>query len=363
VHKKTENSFGKCQLELTRSQHSLCLNFDIPNKGALGIFGQSGSGKTSILRCIAGLEKQVKGHIEIGKEIWLNNKGIQKPVHQRSIGFVFQDSRLFPHMNVNQNIHYGKLRRETNSDISFETVIELLGLEQLLTSEVQYLSGGEKQRVAIARALLSQPKLLLMDEPLASLDDIRKQEVLIFLDKLRKNINIPMIYVSHRSEEIQHLCEKVLVIDQGQKVFEGSMEKALVSPEAPFASAPKASVLLSGTVLQYIEESFVSIVALKGGEQLYLPHQLNSKDEINIRIFASDVSLSLKKPEKTSILNSIPGQVKGVVANSKHHLTLLISIGEQDLLGRISRKSFQDLSLKEDSNVYVQVKALSIDRL
>ena len=371
-----DKSFGKCRLSLTRtdagngndlsgpdsSGFDLDVDFDIPFNKVLGLFGESGAGKTTVLRCIAGLETKATGLIEIDNEVWLSNKGLQFKAHERSIGYVFQDSRLFPHLSVDKNLDYGYRRcidKKQTILIQREEVIELLNLAKLLPRYPHQLSGGENQLVAIGRALLSQPKLLLFDEPLASLDDKRRQEILPFLEKIHSQINVPMIYVSHRVEEIQRLCDQLLVLEHGKVTYCGNVGQALTSKQAPFAKQHNASVLLKVKPLSYDQEQSISIAQL-GGQTLYVPAQLQNNDSIALRVLATDVSLSLVRPEQTTILNILEGTIGEVVSESSYHVTLLIKVQNQALLARISKKSYSVLSLQPKMKVFAQIKAVSI---
>lgn len=351
---------GLCEIALERKDFSLDVAFSLPERGVLGIFGQSGSGKTTILRCLAGLETCLKGRIIVDGQVWLDEQGRQLPSHERHVGYIFQDSRLFPHLSVTDNLRYGLKRRGSEKPaVDWHDAIELLGIGHLLKRKPYQLSGGEKQRVAIARALLSNPKILLMDEPLASLDEGRKQEILPFLDRLHREVSIPMLYISHSVEEVQRLCDRLIVVETGRKTFEGSMTDALVSPEAPFLRLDTASVLLKGVVGHYDAANAVSEVQINGST-LYLPAHLEEQREVQVRVLATDVSLSLSEPQQTTILNILTGSVVRVVSDSQFHVTLLISIGSQQVLARISRKSFSELELVEGRAVFVQVKAVSI---
>ena len=323
-------------------------------------FGQSGSGKTSTLRCIAGLEKQAQGHIHIDKEDWLNTQGEQLRTDQRHIGYVFQDNRLFPHLNVSDNLCYGLKRRKYNSNINWHSTLKLLGINHLLQRKPQQLSGGEQQRVAIARALLSKPKILLMDEPLASLDENLKQEILPFLDQLHRKINIPILYISHNIEEVQRLCNNIIVLESGKKIFDGPMLTALTSTDAPFVTQANASVLFIGTVNKYDPINAISQISLAYGGQLFLPEQHTTGCQVHIRILATNVSLSLRKPTQISILNVLPSIVISIINSSDHHVTLLLHAFDQKLLTRISLKSFNTLSITIGMQVFALIKAVSI---
>ena len=212
--------------ELQRSDFSLDVDVDIPMRGITGVFGESGAGKTALLRCIAGLERGASGRLLIADEVW-QDEATSRPVHEREIGYVFQEPRLFAHLNVRQNIEYGQ-RRGRREDVGFDEAVELLGLRDLLERSVDTLSGGEAQRVAIARALLRSPRVVLMDEPIASLDRARRDEILPFLDRLHAALSIPVIYVSHSVDEVIRLCDYLLVMQHGQIVASGEIQEVLL---------------------------------------------------------------------------------------------------------------------------------------
>jgi molybdate transport system ATP-binding protein len=203
--------------KLHRDAFVLDVDVELPMQGITGLFGASGAGKTTLLRCIAGLEQASTGKLAVDGETWEDSDtGEFRPVRQRSIGYVFQEPRLFDHLTVKANIEYGRKRREQNGGADFDHVIELLGLGELLTRHPLALSGGEAQRVAIARALLCSPRFVLMDEPLASLDQPRRDEILPFLDRLHGESDTPIIYVSHNIDEVCRLCDHLVVIERGR---------------------------------------------------------------------------------------------------------------------------------------------------
>ncbi len=357
-------TLGRCRLQLARPGFDVDVDFEIPAQGVLGLHGPSGSGKTSILRCIAGLEPDVRGEITIRGERWLDPGGSRRPPHRRGVGYVFQESRLFPHLTVAGNVDYGARRRRRGSPEATREArrrtIDLLDLEPLLDRRPEGLSGGERQRVAIARALLGGPELLLMDEPMASLDAERKRDILPYLDRLHEEVRIPIVYVSHSVEEMQSLCDRVIVLDAGRIAFEGDLAEALVAPEAGFVGGADAAALLSGRVVDYDADSAVSIVDLGDERRMLLSRRLERGRSVRLRVLATDVSLSLDPTPASTILNALPGRVESRVAETDHHVTLLVSLGAQSILARISRKSWRDLALDPGRPVFAQVKAVSV---
>ena len=218
----------RLQLNLQRSDFELSVNVQLPAQGVTVLFGPSGSGKTTLLRCVAGLE-QANGRVVMGSQVW-QDSSLQKftPVWQRDLGYVFQEASLFEHMNVQRNLEFG-IRRLAHGQHAeaLNAAIELLGIGHLLKRSVSSLSGGERQRVAIARALAMQPKVLLLDEPLASLDMARKKEILPWLERLHQQLNIPILYVTHSLAELARLADWVVMLQQGKVVFEGNREQAM----------------------------------------------------------------------------------------------------------------------------------------
>jgi molybdate transport system ATP-binding protein len=357
-------TLGRCRIRLERRPFELDVDFEIPERGVLGLYGPSGSGKTSILRCIAGLEPDATGEVTIRSETWLGPDGTRRPAHQRDVGYVFQESRLFPHLSVAQNVDYGARRRRRGTPDARpdwrDRTLHLLDLTTLLERMPHQLSGGEQQRVAIARALLRSPRLLLMDEPMASLDAERKREILPYLDRIHDEVQIPIVYVSHSVEEMQNLCDQLLVLDAGRIAFRGTLADALISPEAGFVSGPQAASLLIGQVTGYDPTTAVSTIDLGRGRRFLLSRRLLADRTVRLRILAQDVSLSLTPNPQSTILNALPGQVDALVDETPHHVTLLVSIGNQSILARISRKSWRELDLAPGRAVFAQVKAVSV---
>lgn len=357
------NILGHCSIELKRQDFSLEGDFKIPAKGVLGIFGHSGSGKTSVLRCIAGLERNARGRIEISNQIWMDNT-INLPSQQRNIGYIFQESRLFPHLNVLDNLEYGH-RRRTSDHIAIDRthLLELLNIGQLLSRKPHQLSGGEKQRVAIGRALLKNPELLLMDEPLASLDGERKLEILPFLDQLHKELSIPMIYVSHSLEEVSLLCDYMLVMEQGKIMFNGSLHDALTSNASPLSHASNAAAVLEGTVTKQEKEDQISTMQTVNGNNIQIQGLIPVGKHVRVRIRAADVSLVKKPATDSSILNIMEGTITDIVEEKNAQVLLLIECKGDLLLARISKKSCKHLNLALDQIIFTQIKAISIQGL
>lgn len=360
-------SFARCKIQVQRPEFNVDAEFAIPEKGVLGIFGQSGAGKTTLLRCVAGLEAKVKGRIVVNGETWLDDRK-NLSSQQRNIGYIFQESRLFPHLTVAKNLVYGADRRPSrhsakDTNIDREQLLELLNLRHLLARYPFQLSGGEKQRVAIGRALLKNPQMLLLDEPLASLDDRRKREILPFLDKLHEQLSIPMLYVSHSMEEVSRLCDHLLVMEQGVIKFAGSIRDALISAASPLATSENSMALLEGNVSKQEKDFQLSTVHTVNGNAFQVQGVLPIGQHVRLRVQASDVSLTRTAAIDSSILNIIEGVVLAVIEQQGAHVLLQLDINNDILLARITRKSYQFLNLDINEKVFVQIKAVSIHSL
>jgi len=352
---------GHCSIKLERKEFSIEADFNIPDHGVLGIFGHSGSGKTTLLRCLAGLEKKAQGHIEFNKQNWLNASQ-NLSCQARNIGYIFQEDRLFPHLSVQKNIEYGSKRCISGNTISLDRkkLFELLNINHLLNRKPQQLSGGEKQRVALARALLKNPQIMLLDEPLASLDQKHKQEILPFLSCLHKELNIPMLYVSHSLEEVSLLCDHIIVIEQGRIQFDGGLHEALVSPESPLAKADDAAAVLDGIITKQEKEFQLSTIQTANGNNIIAPSMAEIGQSVRVRIQASNISLCKTAISDSSILNIIEGTISAIVDESGSHVLLQINSKNDLLLARITQKSHQHLELAIGQTIYMQIKAVSI---
>lgn len=348
---------GQCAIQLKKGDFELTVRFAIPKKGVLGIFGHSGSGKTTLLRCLAGLEKNVKGQLQFNDQVWLDKRR-RVSAQQRNIGYVFQDSRLFPHLSVRDNLEYGCKRSGKLNEKNKAYLIRLLDIEPLLDRQPELLSGGEKQRVAIARALLKSPQLLLMDEPMASLDQSRKNEILPYLERLHDQLSIPIVYVSHSLEEVSRLCDYMVVLESGKVIYKGTIVDALTSVKSPLLSTDHSIAVLNARVVSVDEKFSLSTVATKNGSVFIVKGRLGKNRPVRLRINAADVSLSLSKPTGSSILNILPAKILTVIEETGSEMLLQLETNDDILLARISRKSYQQLRLQFDMQVFVQIKGV-----
>ena len=348
---------------LRRENFALDVDLDLPLRGIAGLFGASGAGKTSLLRCIAGLERPAIGKLVVAGDVWQDNSSnTWRAVHQRDIGYVFQEPRLFAHLDVHGNIEFGLRRREHNGAPDIDHIIGLLGLERLLTRRIDELSGGEAQRVAIARALLCAPRFVLMDEPLASLDQKRKDDILPFLDRLRTEAEVPIIYVSHNIDEICRLCDYLVVLDDGRVVADGALQSVLVRMDVPLLSGEQAGSVIQGTARAYDENDDLTCLHFSGGN-LWVPGKANVDGAIlRLRIRANDVSLCRTKPEQSTILNIVPAIVEAIQPDQGPSMLVRLVLGADRIVARVTRRSIRELDLQEGEEVFAQIKSVAVRR-
>jgi molybdate transport system ATP-binding protein len=345
---------------------SLDAGFSVPATGVTAIFGPSGCGKTTVARCLAGLHYLPGSFCAIDGEIWQDQSTFRKP-HQRPIGYVFQDASLFAHLSVRHNLIYGAPRGANASrrdGIGFDEVIELLGLGKLLERSVQNLSGGERQRVAIGRALLSQPKLLLMDEPLSALDRQTKNEILPFLERLHERLSLPVIYISHDMSEIERLADHLILMQYGTVVRAGPLHLLQSDPLLPLATAREAAVSLAATVDAHDPSYGLLTLRVDGGRLQVPAPPVAAGKRLRLRIAASDVSIARAIPDASSILNILPARIVAKSLPGHGEVIVVLALGADGrgthLLARITRRSWDLLRLAEGLNVLAQVKGISL---
>ncbi len=330
-------------------------------KGINCFFGPSGSGKTSIINCIAGLYKPHKAKIIIDKSIYTDTKdNYHKPVHKRNIGYVFQDARLFPHLNVKQNLLYGFRLRKTNSNtFIFEDIVSLLNITNILNRYPNNLSGGEKQRVAIGRALLADPKLILMDEPLSSLDQKIKNELITYLAKINDLLKIPAIYVSHSISETFILGNKINFIENGEIVFSGARKNALSFYNKNDNLLLKDS-FLKGEVIKINKNDGLTKIKLDKEKLIIFSKVLKLNQSVIVRIKSSDIIISKIIPRKISSLNYLKTVVNEIIKQD-NLVCLILAFGSNNLKAHITQKSFKLLKIKKGTCCYAIIKALNIN--
>ena len=348
------------QFKVAHNDFALDVDLKIPEQGVTAIFGPSGSGKTTLLRSIAGLENHPNGLMTFRGLTW-QHKDTFVPTHLRSIGYVFQEASLFTHLNVKANLEYGGKRRGTSNNCEgLEQAVELLGIRHLLARMPSTLSGGERQRVAIARALASSPKILLMDEPLASLDHVRKQEIMPFLESLHRALKIPILYVSHSIDEVMRLADQLVLLDNGKVIATGPVNEVLTQLALPIASNEDAASLIETTLAAHDEEYQLSYLDFIGGRISVplLDTQIGS--EVRIRIAARDVSLTLQHQRETSILNIFPATVDQIEELAGAQVMVRLLAAGIPILARLTHKSVARLNLRPGSQVFVQAKSVAI---
>ncbi len=330
---------------LTKGTFELDVDVDIPDTGVTGVFGPSGSGKTTLLRCIAGLDRSTY------------DSGM--PTHRRNVGYVFQRPALFPHLDVQANINYGS-QRAKSARVDAEQVIDILGIGELLDRKPATLSGGQAQRVAIAAALLRSPDLVLMDEPLASLDRARKDELLPYFDRLREELSIPVIYVSHDIDEISRLCDHLVVLDAGKVVAAGNLVDLLAFADVPQLGGNNAGVVLWGKPVD-TEDGLTRFDF--GDGDIWAPGDFTSESvALRLRIAANDVSICRERPDETTILNVLRATVDNIRADDNATVIVRLGLGNQNLLARVTRRSVKRLGLAEGDRVFAQVKSVTVRR-
>jgi len=353
----------RAQFKVERSGFTMQADLDLPGRGVTALFGHSGSGKTTILRAIAGLERHAGGYLEVNGEIWQDDaRKLFVPVHRRALGYVFQEASLFPHLSVQGNLDFGRTRaRAADSDKTMAQALSLLGIEHLLARRSTELSGGERQRVAIARALLTRPRLLLLDEPLASLDAKRKEEVLPYLERIHEELDIPMLYVSHSTEEVARLADHVVLLDAGQVRASGPAAETLARLDLSMALADDAGVAVDG-VVEDVDTHYGLLQLRAAGGTMHIAHKaLAPGARLRMRILARDVSLALAPQTGSSILNQLRATVVAEwPAVDAAHVIIKLDAGGTQLLARITRRSRDQLEIAIGKTVWAQVKAAAL---
>ena len=357
----------RAEFKGTIGKFSLDAGFTAPAKGVTAIFGPSGCGKTTVLRCIAGLLRVSDGFCEIVGDVWQDRDGSFLPTHRRPLGYVFQEASLFPHLNVRRNLMFGAPRDDraaTGERVAFDEVADLLGVAALLDRSPRNLSGGERQRVAIGRALLSQPKLLLMDEPLSALDRTTKNEILPFLERLRDRLSLPIVYITHDMSEVERLADQIVLMEKGRVLAAGPLADLQSDPSLPLAMARDAAVSLDGVVEAYDAHYGLVTLAARGGRFVVPAPRATIGERRRMRVIAGDVSLAREPPGPSSILNVLPARIVSVKPVDSNESVAVVALGADGdgarVLSRVTRKSWDLLGLSEGAAVYAQVKAVAL---
>ncbi len=337
--------------------------FSIPKQGFTILFGPSGTGKSSLLNCIAGITKADQSFFKIDENLLDNShENIHVPSHQRHIGYVFQDKNLFPHLSVLQNLQYAIKRNSKQiQKFSLDKTIELFKIETLLQQMPSSLSGGQKQRVALARAILSQPDLLILDEPLSALDYAAKQELMPYLLYIHAELKLPVIYVSHDLREIFQLGDYILIMNQGQIIDHGKLIDLCIT-QPLLTQQEGSSFILQGKVSSIVSESHTTILDINNESFILTGLQWQLGQNLRLLIHASDVSLSLSKAEDSSILNILPSKILSIDMNDNEKYLIKLGFAQTTILSLISYHSLKKLNLQVGDIVYAQIKASAIIR-
>lgn len=359
-----EKSQAKLEARFTLQREAFTLDVDLhlPGHGVTALFGASGSGKTSCLRAIAGLEPEARGRLEVNGSLWQDDAtGVFLPTHQRPLGYVSQDAALFAHLSVRGNLEYGMKRvPAAERRVSLEQAVHLLGIAHLLERMPATLSGGERQRVAIARALAVSPSLLLMDEPLAALDMQRKEEILPYLETLQQELAIPLLYVSHAPDEVARLADHMVLLEQGREIASGEPTVLMTRLDLPLAHGDSAGVIVTTAVENH--DATYNLMTLRfAGGLIRLPSACASAGaKVRVRIQARDVSIALHTPQESSILNSFPATIVTIADDSPGQVMIALDCGGQRLLARITRHSAESLQLRTGMEVIAQIKGVAL---
>ena len=334
-------------------------------RGLTALFGRSGSGKTSVVNAIAGLIRPLRGRIVADEAVLLDTeRGICAPTHRRGVGYVFQEGRLFPHLTVRHNLLFGRWFASGRArSVGLEDVVELLGIGALLDRRPGRLSGGEKQRVAIGRALLAGPRLLLMDEPLASLDARRKDEILPYLERLRDQANVPIIYVSHSVAEVTRLATTIVLISDGRVHAVGPVQEVMGRADLyPLAGRFEAGAVLLVHVARHDPQWGLTELAGSFGKLVVPRLEVPVGTALRIRVRARDVILAVTRPSGISALNVVEGQVERLIPIEEGTLEVQLRASNQRLLARVTRRSGEALGLAPGRQVFAVIKSVAIDR-
>ncbi|HVY22341.1 MAG TPA: molybdenum ABC transporter ATP-binding protein [Steroidobacteraceae bacterium] len=349
-------------LKFSRGSFALDLQFAAPAGSIVALFGPSGCGKSTTANLLAGLLTPLDGHIRVNDEV-LFDAATKTSIHaeQRSIGYVFQQPRLFPHFNVAANLRFGLKRSRSAHFIDFDSVVHLLDLQSMLQRHPNQLSGGEQQRVAIGRALLSQPALLLLDEPLASLDVARRNEVLPYLERLRDVLRIPIVYISHQFDEVLQLATHVVLMNHGRCIAQGDLPTISLCAELrSLIGAEAIGAIVDGIVHSIDDHTGLAHIAVGKNFLLTDAQQLVLKQPVRLQLLARDLIISLDNPQRLSIRNRLHGIVVKLEPDDQHSVLLHIDIGGVQIMARITTAACEELHVQTGMNVWVLVKAVTL---
>ncbi|MGF6228716.1 molybdate transport system ATP-binding protein [Inquilinus ginsengisoli] len=351
------------EVEIRHRQGDFALDIGFRSEGRLtALFGRSGAGKTSVVNVIAGLVRPQHGRVVVdGRTLVDTDRGVALPPHRRRIGYVFQEGRLFPHLSVRQNLLYGRwFTPKAERSAEFGRVVELLGIGPLLDRRPALLSGGEKQRVAIGRALLSSPRLLLMDEPLAALDEARKTEILPYIERLRDEARIPIVYVSHALSEVTRLAATLVVLADGRVAAAGPVGE--VMGRADLFPRAEAGAVLEAVVEDHDDRWQLTRLRVAAGFLTVPWVELPPGSKVRIRIRARDVMLATRPPDHLSALNVLPATVTAIASGDGPTAEIRLDCAGEGLLARLTRRSVETLELAPGRPVHAVIKSVAFDR-
>lgn len=338
----------------------LDIDLECPSSGITSLFGPSGCGKTSVLRTIAGLDRHPDACVRIGESVWQKGPFFM-PTHRRPLGYVFQEPSLFDHLDVRRNLEYGIKRAGGNHRrIALDNAVELLEIGGLLDRRPDRLSGGERQRVAIARALALSPRLLLLDEPLAAVDAGRKQEIIPYIESLHRELQIPVIHVSHLPEEVARLADHLVLMESGRVKAAGDVHEIFTRLDLTLATGVEASAIIEAVVADRDREYGLTYLDFGGGRIAMAAADMPAGAAVRLRLAARDVSLTLERQTGTSILNIFPAVVDGISPENEAQLTVRLKAGQVPILASITRKSASELGLQPGKQVYAQIKSVAL---
>jgi len=344
--------------QVSRGNFNLEVDLQFPDREVTALFGASGSGKTSILRIIAGLDREPGVSVTFNGETWQDAQTFV-PVHQRRVGYVFQHLNLFPNMSADQNLAYAEQRSHSARGLSRQEIIDVLEIGSLLHKYPEQLSGGEQQRVAIARSLLSHPGLLLMDEPLGSIDQAAKTRILPYLQRIHQMLDIPAIFVSHSLDEVLYLADRVVEISEGRVVQQVDVIDFATSEGATTGS--DAAAIVSCTVRDHDDKYNLTSLDLEGQTLIVSAPGFEAGDQVRVKIPARDVSIARERATSSSIINVLECRVISIAASTDDPGALVrLEVGNQVLMARVTRKSIDDLSLQENDRVFAQIKGVAL---
>ncbi|GGH37157.1 molybdate transport system ATP-binding protein [Cribrihabitans marinus] len=339
---------------------ALDISFEVP-RGVTVLFGRSGAGKTTVVNAVAGLLRPDRGRVALdGRVLFDTQAGIWVPPHRRRLGYIFQEARLFPHMTVRQNLAFGRWFAPRGPGAEDPAhVVDLLGIGHLLDRRPALLSGGEKQRVAIGRALLARPEMILADEPLAALDEARKGEILTYLERVRDEVAVPILYVTHSVAEVARLASSVVVLQEGRTIRQGPATEVLADPAVMPTGVRAVGALIEAEVVRQLPDGLTELVA--GGLPLFVPRIAPAAGaQVRLRIAAHDVILSRARPEGLSALNILPGRVAAIRAGEGPGMMVTLDTDAGALLARITRRSAQALGLDVGAACHAVLKSVAI---